>query len=393
MSGANASPVGRSRQLMIGELWNQLVAVMRMEIRKSFFSKRSIWIYLLAIAPAFLLFINSFYSGRESRRLAKIAAEHPIPPGALSTLRPRMDVKDVVAILGEPYEKSSRMFWGGPPPGPPGQRRGGPAPTTQSRPQQRERLMYRYTDGDADVTLLFIDGSVVSINRRPVQTLPNLLIVFATQFQLYFVRLAIFFGCAGVFTNLFRGEMLDKSLHFYLLAPVPRPILVFGKYLAGLFATSVIFSMSTALQFAAMLRGYDRETVLQYLQNGGWDHLFSYMSVAALACAGYGSVFLAAGLFTNNPTVPAAVILIWESVNAFMPGTLKLASVLFYLQSLCPIAPPADRGVPPFLRALLSPAEPTGVLISIGAIAAVVMVVLFVGSLQANRLEINYSAD
>src|SRR6185436_20339087 len=115
----------------------------------------------------------------------------------------------------------------------------------------------------------------------------------------------IFFGCAGVFTNLFRGEMLDKSLHFYLLAPVPRPILVLGKYLAGLFATSVIFSLSTALQFAAMLRGFDGAQVMKYLQDGGWDHLFAYMGVAVLACAGYGSVFLAAGLLTNNPTVPA----------------------------------------------------------------------------------------
>jgi hypothetical protein len=377
---------------MMAEFWNQLVAVMRMEIRKSFFSKRSLWIYLLAFAPAFLLFVNSFYASRENRRIAKIAAEHPIPPGALRTLRPQMDIKDVVAQLGEPYEKSSRMFWGGPPQN---QRRGGPPQPVQAqnRPQQRERIIYRYTDGESDVQLFFIDNALVSINRRPTMTLANLLIIFATQLQLYFVRLAIFFGCAGVFTNLFRGEMLDKSLHFYLLAPVPRPILVLGKYLAGLAATSVIFSLSTALQFAAMLRGFDETSVSRYLQSGGWDHLFSYMSVAALACAGYGSIFLAAGLLTNNPTVPAAVILIWESVNAFMPGTLKLASILFYLQSLCPIAAPPDRGMPPFLRALLAPAEPTGVLTSIVAIGIVVSVVLLAGSFRANSLEINYSAD
>src|SRR5688572_23103961 len=185
MSGANASPVGRSHQVMSGEIWNQLVAVIRMEIRKSFFSKRSIWIYLLAIAPAFLFFVNSFYSSRESRRIAKIAAEHPLPPGALSTLRPRMDVKEVVEMLGEPYAKSSRMFWaGGPPPGPGAQRRGGglPPQPSESRPQQRERLTYRYTDGTTDVQLFFTDGTLISINRRPTQTLPNLLIVFATQF-------------------------------------------------------------------------------------------------------------------------------------------------------------------------------------------------------------------
>jgi ABC-type transport system involved in multi-copper enzyme maturation permease subunit len=376
---------------VINELWNQMIAVIRMEIRKSFFSKRSIWIYLLAFAPAFLLFINSFYAGRESRRLAKIAADHPIPPGAMRAIRPNMTVEEVVASLGEPYQKDTRHVWTGPPPQ---QRRGRGGPVqTDTRPQQRERLIYRYTDGETDMGVWFMDGKLMTVNRRPTQSLPNMLIVFATQFQLYFVRLAIFFGCAGVFTNLFRGELLDKSLHFYLLAPIPRPVLVFGKYLAALFATSVIFSLSTALQFAALLRGYDSTIVDKYLQNGGWDHVFSYMSVAALACVGYGSVFLAAGLITNNPTVPAAFMLIWESVNAFMPGTLKMASVLFYLQSLCPIAAPVDRGMPPFLRALISAAEPTGIFTSILAIATIAGLVLFLGSLKASQLEINYSAD
>jgi len=49
--------------------------------------------------------------------------------------------------------------------------------------------------------------------------------------------------------------------------------------------------------------------------------------------------------------------------------------------------------MPPFLRALLSPAEPTSVLTSIAAIAGVALLLLFVGSLKANKLEINYSAD
>ena len=63
----------------------------------------------------------------------------------------------------------------------------------------------------------------------------------------------MFFGCVGIFTNLFRGEMLDKSLHFYLLTPVRREILLAGKYLAGLLATVVIFTASVALQWEAML--------------------------------------------------------------------------------------------------------------------------------------------
>ena len=232
------------------------------------------------------------------------------------------------------------------------------------------------------------------MGRNSAQTLPNLKLVFASVFQLYFIRLAIFFGCAGVFTNLFRGEMLDKSLHFYLLAPVPRPVLVVGKFIAGLSATAVIFAASTSLQLAALLRGFDSTTVHEYLSNeGGWHDIGAYIGVSVLACLVYGSIFLAFGLIAKNPAVPAALLLLWESVNAFIPGTLKMLSVVFYLQSLCPVEAPPDRTIPPLLRALVAPAErvstSTGIIVTIVAAAAI----LLYSSLKARRLEINYSAD
>ena len=58
--------------------------------------------------------------------------------------------------------------------------------------------------------------------------------IFAGIFQFFYLRIAIFFGCVGIFSNLFRGEMMDKSLHYYMLAPVRREVLVDGKFLSGL---------------------------------------------------------------------------------------------------------------------------------------------------------------
>ena len=40
-------------------------------------------------------------------------------------------------------------------------------------------------------------------------------LVFAALFHFYYLRLGIFFGCVGIFSNLFRGEMLEKTLHYY----------------------------------------------------------------------------------------------------------------------------------------------------------------------------------
>src|SRR4249920_620492 len=245
---------------MIAEFWIQMIAVVRIELTKTFFARRSLWIYLLALLPASLFYINSIYARREHERLAKVAVDHAVGRDALRSIRRGSTVEQVVQTLGEPYRKNSREFWMGRP------------------PQRHERLMYYYTDGEVDFTFFFNDGHLQNTGRSGAnQSLPQLLLVFASVYQLYFVRLAIFFGCAGIFTNLFRGEMLDKSLHFYLLAPIPRPVLVAGKYVAGLFATAIIFSASTALQFYALLRGFDSVTVHEYLQSGGWNHVASYM--------------------------------------------------------------------------------------------------------------------
>ena len=360
----------------LAELWSQLIAVIRIELSKTFFARRSLWIYLLALLPAALFYINSIYAKREHARLARIAIEHTVPRGALRNIRPGSTVDQVVQTLGEPYRRNSREFWMGRP------------------PQRHERLIFNYTDGEVDFTLFFNDGTLRGIGRSgATQSLPQLLLVFASVYQLYFVRLAIFFGCAGIFTNLFRGEMLDKSLHFYLLAPIPRPVLVAGKYLAGLFATAVIFSSSTALQFYALLRGYDSVTVHEYLQRDGWHHIAAYMGISVLACAVYGSIFLTAGLIAKNPAVIAALLLLWESVNAFIPGSLKMASIVFYIQSLCPIEAPPDVTIPPMLLALVAPVERVSTFTGIAVMTILALLVLAGSGLVSRKLEINYSAD
>ena len=63
----------------------------------------------------------------------------------------------------------------------------------------------------------------------------------------------------------------------------------------------------------------------------------AYLGATVLACIGYGSIFLAAGLLFRNPLIPAAVILVWESINSFLPSLLQKFSVIYYLKSLCPI--------------------------------------------------------
>jgi ABC-type transport system involved in multi-copper enzyme maturation permease subunit len=187
--------------------------------------------------------------------------------------------------------------------------------------------------------------------------------------------------------------MLDKSLHFYLLTPIRREILMAGKYFAGLLATVVIFTTSTGLQLLLMLWRFDHASISEYLAGPGWGQIFSYLAVTALACVGYGSVFLATGMFFRNPIVPTAVVLLWEGANVFLPAVLKKISLIFYLQSLCPVVAPTDAKLPVAWKLLISSAEPAGPLASITGIILLTLLVLVASGLRARKLEINYSAD
>jgi ABC-type transport system involved in multi-copper enzyme maturation permease subunit len=352
----------------------QILAVVRLEIKKTFFARRSIWVYLLAFAPVVIFFIHSINEPRQRRRLADIAAEHPISSNALSSVQVGASYDQLIEQIGEPYSRNFR------------QGRRGPGPEHQFG-------NIRYTDGETDVVLHIFDGKVVRISRSQVDNLPRSQTVFASSFQFYFLRLAVFFGCVGIFVNLFRGEMLDKSLHFYLLTPMRREVILTGKYLAGLLVTVVIFTSSTALQWWAMLRQFDHNVLADFFAGNGWSQFWSYLGVTALACVAYGSIFLTVGLLFRNPIIPAAVVLLWESINPFLPVALKKISVIYYLQSLCPVAASQDSNLPALIKFLISPSQLVTPLFAVVCIIILTFLMLVLAGILARRLEINYSID
>ena len=238
------------------------------------------------------------------------------------------------------------------------------------------------------------DGKVVGIHIHDAYNLPEDAVVFAGVFQFFYLRLAIFFGCLGIFMNLFRGEILDKSLHFYFLAPIRREVLMVGKFLAGLLATCVIFVTSEVLQIIVFTGQFTPNVRDLYLyQNHGLTQAAAYLGVTALACLGYGAFFLAAGMLFRNPILPAAAILVWEGINPFLPALLKKFSVIYYLKSLCPVDIPSPPGTPPLLSLLVSNPDPISAPVAILGLLFVSLLVLYVSSFQVRRMEINYTTE
>jgi len=210
--------------------------------------------------------------------------------------------------------------------------------------------------------------------------------VYAAVYGGLILRTLVFFGCGWVFVNLFRGEVVDRSLHYYFLAPVRREVLIVGKYLSGLIATITLFSITTV---GSMLILYfwlfPSESSAFFFGGAGIGQLLSYLGVTILACIGYGAMFLIVGLFFRNPIIPALFLYGWEWINFLLPPLLKKISVIHYLTSLVPV--PMSEG--PFAVLV----EPTPAWIAVPSLLLFTAVVFALASSYIRRMEISYAGE
>jgi hypothetical protein len=270
------------------ELWTrQIAAILRMDLRKNFLSRRGVWIYLLAFAPTSLIALH--------------------------------------AVLDHASRSSIRV--------------------------------------DTEV--------------------------FADIFLFFYLRVGIFFGCLGIFTWLFRGEIIEKSLHYYFLAPVKREVLLVGKFIGGLLTSAVIFGLSVAASFAIMYAHFGSVGQYYVFDGPGMGQLLAYLGVTALACVGYGSVFLAFSLLMKNPIIPALLVMGWETFNPVLPSLVQRFSITYYLKQLCPVSVPA-----PGVMALFTVvSEPVSTMTAILGPIILAVLVLVLAFKLVRRLEISYVAE
>ena len=270
------------------ELWTrQIAAILRMDLRKNFFSRRGIWIYLLAFAPV-----------------------------ALITLHAIIDRAD-------------------------------------------PRQMHADTE------------------------------VLAGIFQFFYLRFGIFFGCLGIFTWLFRGEVIEKSLHYYFLAPVKREVLLLGKFVGGVITSVTLFGLGVLTCFSVMYAHFGPAGQYYVFSGPGMGQLLAYLGVTALACIGYGSIFLMLSLLIKNPIIPAALVLGWETFSPVLPSLVQRFSVTYYLKQLCPVSIPADG----LLALFTVVSEPVSTFAAILGPIVLATLVLVLACKLVRRFQISYAAE
>jgi len=212
--------------------------------------------------------------------------------------------------------------------------------------------------------------------------------ILAGIFQFYYLRLAIFFGCMGIFTRLFRGEMIERSLHYYLLAPLRRPLLVLGKFVAGAITATAFFGLAVFASFLLMYGNFGPAGI-EFIFGAGSRHLTAYLGITVLACLAYGAVFLALSLIFKNPIVPGMVLMGWEAINPVLPAMLQKLSIIFYLRHLAPVRVAAD-GIFALLTVVT---EPVPAWQAVAGVLLLTALVLTYACFRVRRLEISYTTD
>src|ERR1700683_2669895 len=93
------------------KLWRaQVKAVIRLEMKKTFFARRGLWIYVLALLPLMLFVAHAVIVSHEQAQSREMASrsERPLSYQDLNSVKAGMTRDEVVTLLGKP---PSRFHW------------------------------------------------------------------------------------------------------------------------------------------------------------------------------------------------------------------------------------------------------------------------------------------
>ena len=247
------------------------------------------------------------------------------------------------------------------------------------------RSLWVYALAFAPTSIILLH-SVVGSGRHSIESDTD---VMAGIFHYYYMRLGIFFGTLSIFTRLVRGEMVERSLHYWLLAPIRREVLLVGKYLAGMVRAIALFWTAITASFLLMYMHFGAAGQQFMFDGPGFEHWKAYLLITALACIAYGSIFLLLSMLLKNP-MPAGLLLMgYEAISSILPAPLQKLSVIAYLRHLMPVSVPTDG-----LFALLTVnTEPVAPWAAVTGVLLLTAVVVALSAYRMRSLEISYTPE
>lgn len=170
--------------------------------------------------------------------------------------------------------------------------------------------------------------------------------------QLYVPLFALLMGL-----TLISSEVEGETLVYPLTRPVPRTLIVVGKFLAFLILSAVTINASLFCTFVILGTLPDADLWLYE-----WDILLLDMGVFTLGLAAYGAVLMCIGsLFKYRMIIGILLLFVWDTSAAFFPGSTHQFTVRHYLLSLFPHELAGDGGLIDMLTTVTFSSEPWSV--------------------------------
>lgn len=150
------------------------------------------------------------------------------------------------------------------------------------------------------------------------------------------MNFAVFFAALNFAYSTLREEVDERTLHHLMLQPIPRWIIVAGKYLAFLAVAVPAVAFSMVLTRIVLLVPYGPGPAARTLFSAA-ESIGMVRTFAALTCGLmlYSALFL--GLSTVFRNLAFALFFYgWESGLNYLPGVMKNFNLRWYLRELLP---------------------------------------------------------
>src|SRR5579871_786675 len=153
--------------------WRQVKAVIRLELKRTFFARRGLWIYVLAALPVGLFLLYAVAMANQHHRTASIArqGDKPLTYQDLLAVKRGMTGQEVIGMLGKP---PVNFHWVEP-------RR-----TESGSTEQVQHEEYRYSDGQNDIYISLVNGEVQNVVIQEGYNFGQDAVMFAGVFQFFF---------------------------------------------------------------------------------------------------------------------------------------------------------------------------------------------------------------
>jgi ABC-2 type transport system permease protein len=186
------------------------------------------------------------------------------------------------------------------------------------------------TMGIALIGRLIMSFHWIRVPFTAEQVFGNLMSTAVIHFLVTFVTL--FYG-----TALISEEVEGKTLTYLFIRPIPKPVIMAGKYLALIWISFLLVIPPVIFSYGILYVGPDMGPFMSDIETLAKD-----IGILMLALLTYGAMFALIGAWLKHSILAGLVYAFgWEGIVSYLPGFTRKLTITHYVQSVFPHEDPA----------------------------------------------------